>query len=110
MILDAASPILSERGEWAFAVLNDARRELLTSDYVWLETVLKMEYHKMTEQVRYVEVFLSHAECVASSAAIISEAKRLAMAYGLSAMDALHAASAIAGGAMGLIPGRSTFT
>jgi predicted nucleic acid-binding protein len=102
LIIDAVRIDQTARKYRAMAILA-SERVFLTSDYVWLETVPKMEYQKMTEQVRHAEVFFENAEFVPSSHAIITEAKRLARTYGLAAMDALHAACAIAGGADELI-------
>jgi predicted nucleic acid-binding protein len=103
LIIDAVGSKQTERMRQAFAVINERGKTFLTSDYVWLETMPKMQYQRMIGQIRLAEAFFSHAEFVPSTNSVIAEAKRLAMTYGLAAMDSLHAASAIAGGADELI-------
>jgi predicted nucleic acid-binding protein len=59
-----------------------------------------MRYNKRPGQVLFTETILNNAEVyVRSSEVIITEAEKLASDYGLAAMDALHAACAIAAGA-----------
>jgi predicted nucleic acid-binding protein len=62
-----------------------------------------MLYNKQLDQVFYTERIFSRAEFVPSSDAIVAQAKALAAHYGLAAMDALHVACAIAGGADELV-------
>ncbi|MDR3325344.1 MAG: PIN domain-containing protein [Spirochaetaceae bacterium] len=92
-----------ERAERAQAVLEDPTRDLIVGDYVKLETLPKMVYNKRSDQAAYTTTLFDHAEYVHSTNAIVTHAETLAEAYGLSAMDALHVASAIAGHADELI-------
>jgi predicted nucleic acid-binding protein len=103
LIIDAVSHELTAQKRHAVAVLDDTGRDFITSDYVWLETLPKMQYQKMREQIHAAGLFFQHADFVQSNEAIIAKAKQLAAAYGLAAIDALHAACAIAGGADELI-------
>jgi predicted nucleic acid-binding protein len=103
LIIDAVSHELTAQKHRAVAVLDDVGRNFVTSDYVWLETLPKMQYQKMREQIYAAGLFFQRADFVRSSEAIIAKAKELASSYGLAAIDALHAACAIAGGADELI-------
>jgi predicted nucleic acid-binding protein len=91
------------RGERARAILQDTTRHFVVSDYVWLETVPKAVYNKQHDQAAYINDFFNDATFVPASDAIIAQAKDLASRYGLAAMDALHVAAAIAGGADELV-------
>jgi len=99
LIIYAADMVQSDKKLQALSVLNDSSRVFVVSDYVWLETMPKMQYQKMDEQARYVESLFKQSEFIYSNKDIVSSAKELAAKYGLSAMDALHAASAIKAGA-----------
>jgi predicted nucleic acid-binding protein len=100
LIIEATRTENKERADYAATILQDDSRSFVVSDYVRLETLPKMRYNKHPGQVRFTEAILDNAEVyVRSSEAIIAEAERLASVYGLAAMDALHAACAIAGGA-----------
>jgi predicted nucleic acid-binding protein len=92
-----------ERAKQAQIVLEDPTRDLIVGDYVRLETLPKMVYNKKIDQAAYTTALFDHAEYVRSTNAIVTHAETLAEAYGLSAMDALHVASAIAGHADELI-------
>jgi predicted nucleic acid-binding protein len=93
-------PVLRRR---ARAVLTDSSRDLIVGDYVKLETLPKMVYNKLPQQVAYTKDLFARAEYVRSTDALITHAETLAEAYGLSAVDALHVASAIAGHADELV-------
>jgi len=80
-------------------ILTDPERDLMVGDYVELETLPKMRYFKKAKQLEFAESVFRRAIYVRSNAAIIHLAHELADTYGLAAMDALHAASAIEGGA-----------
>jgi predicted nucleic acid-binding protein len=102
VILNVFSPD-KVRAQRARAILEDTARRFVFSDYVWLETLPKMIYNKQYIQVSYTERIFSRAEFVPASTAIIVQAKAIASTYGLAAMDALHVACAIAGGANELV-------
>jgi predicted nucleic acid-binding protein len=92
-----------ERVARAKAILNDPTRDLIVGDYVKLETLPKMVYNKLGDQVAYTRTLFDRAEYVRSTDAIVAHAEILAEKYGLSAVDALHVASAIAGHADELV-------
>jgi predicted nucleic acid-binding protein len=84
----------------ALNVLEDPSRSIMLSDYVKIETLPKMRYNKQERQVEFTEALFANADdYVNSSSEIVSLSENLASTYGLSAMDAFHAASAITGGA-----------
>jgi predicted nucleic acid-binding protein len=91
------------RAQRACNILDDPLRNFVVSDYTWLETVPKAVYNKQMRQVGYADELFREARFVPSSNAVIVQAKALASTYGLAAMDALHAACAIAGGADELV-------
>jgi predicted nucleic acid-binding protein len=92
-----------ERAARARALLKDTTRDLIVGDYVKLETLPKMVYNKLGDQVVYTRTLFDRAEYVRSTDAIVAQAEIFAEKYGLSAMDALHVTSAIAGGADELV-------
>ncbi|MDR1044869.1 MAG: PIN domain-containing protein [Candidatus Adiutrix sp.] len=92
-----------ERSQKAFDVLEDSGRVILVSDYLWLEVRPKTIYHKQNHQTAFIDKIFDRAEMINSGQSVIEKAKSLAVRYGLSAMDALHAASAIEGRADELI-------
>jgi predicted nucleic acid-binding protein len=92
-----------ERGERARAVLKDTTRRFVVSDYTWLETMPKAIYNKQHNQAAYINGFFRRADFVPVSGAIVAQARDIASTYGLAAMDALHVAAAIAGGADELV-------
>jgi predicted nucleic acid-binding protein len=85
------------RSQRARTILKDETRTFVVSDYLWLETLPKMLYNKQHDQVAYTDEIFRHADFVPATDSIIVQAKALASRYGLAAMDALHAACAIAG-------------
>jgi predicted nucleic acid-binding protein len=88
-----------ELRERAKAAMQDIERDYIVSDYLWLETLPKMIYNKQPSQFNATTDFFGGSEYVSDNQAITSKAKELASKYGLAAMDALHAAAAIVGGA-----------
>jgi predicted nucleic acid-binding protein len=93
----------AQRAKRANEILMDRARRFIVGDYVWLEVLPKMSYNKLLDQVRITEDIFRNADYVPSTAGIIAHAKTLACVYGLSAVDALHVASAIAGHADELV-------
>jgi len=88
-----------EKADRALSILSDPQRQLIVGDYVELETLPKMIYHKQMEQIQFTEDIFKKALYIHSNEAIVKRAHDLAKTYGLAGMDALHAASAIVGGA-----------
>jgi predicted nucleic acid-binding protein len=100
LIINAVRPSVDrEQRLRALAVLEEPSRTFIVSDYVKMETLPKMRYNKQQKQVEFTEVLFQKSEYIRSSGKIIDKAEELAEQYGLAAMDALHAASAIAAGA-----------
>jgi predicted nucleic acid-binding protein len=87
----------------AFSIIDDPERILLVSDYLWLEVRPKMDYHHEVVQAAFVDMIFNAAELIRSDEILIDKAKIIARKYGLSAMDALHAAAAIIGNADELV-------
>jgi predicted nucleic acid-binding protein len=87
----------------AQGIITDSNRTLVVSDYVNLEVLPKMYYHHRIQQSLFCLEIFRKSTFVISSEEIIAKAEKLAKKYGLAAMDALHAASAIAGGADELV-------
>ena len=87
------------RGEAANIILNDERRVFITSDALWLELMPKAVYNKCTDEAAFYADFFGRAEQHQSwNLAVLQSTRRLAAAYGLSAMDAIHIAHAIDAG------------
>lgn len=86
-----------DRSQTAFDVIEDPARVILGSDYLWLEIRPKTIYNKQRHQTAFIDKIFDRAEMVRSNEAVIERAKSMAVKYGLSAMDALHVASAIEG-------------
>ncbi|MDR1785257.1 MAG: PIN domain-containing protein [Spirochaetaceae bacterium] len=98
LIINVFSPV-EELARRSLAIVNDAGLQFIVSDYLELETLPKMRFNKKHDQVEFTEALFRKSEYVNSSDEIVAKAKELASMYGLAAMDALHAASAIAAGA-----------
>ncbi len=80
----------------AIDVLDDPTRALLTSDALWLEIMPKSVFHqKEDEQDFYRSVFERAADHSPWNLVALNCAKDMACRYGLSAMDAIHIATAI---------------
>jgi len=90
------SPSLAER---AIAVLEDENREIVASDFVWLEIVPKTRHHGHKELLQaYLKFFENEISFyVLVSNGLVKRAMRLAGCHGLGAMDALHLAAALEG-------------
>ena len=79
----------------AYEVLTDPTRSFIASDYVFLEVMPKTYYTNRLDQAAFYSDILRKALFIRSSDEIIAKAEEIASKYGLAAMDALHAASAI---------------
>jgi hypothetical protein len=99
--LDSGVLILASRGDGSIAehalnILEDPERVFVTSVFVKLEVLPKALYHRRDKEVRFYQEFFRAAECWAKPLdLIIQEAYTQAYSTGLSAIDALHVASAI---------------
>ncbi|MFQ3611053.1 MAG: PIN domain-containing protein [Fimbriimonadales bacterium] len=90
----------SEMAERAYRVLDDPQRRLVVSEAVRLEVLPKAVYNGHSEEVEfYQSVFNdSRTEILDWNLEVLKEAYSLAKEYGISAMDAIHIAHAIAAG------------
>jgi len=81
----------------AIAVLDDPERSFVASDYLLLEVLPKAIYHRRDREAQFYQAFFSRAAIWADSTSreLISLARQQAETYGLSAVDALHVASAL---------------
>lgn len=87
----AAGPLAAP----AAAILNDANREFVTSEFVRLEVLPKPTYLKRSAEVAFHDAYFATAVLsVPITAALAQLAMRRAEMFGLSAVDALHVAAA----------------
>ncbi len=90
-VLLAAFKAVGELAENALAVLGDAERQFVSSDFVRLELLPKpICYGNDAERLFYETFFANVEPLVQASALLVEAAEREAEAVGLSAMDALH--------------------
>ena len=79
----------------AHEIITDPTRSFIAGDYVFLEVMPKVYYTNRLDQAAFYTDILRKAVFIRSTDAIIAKADELATKYGLAAMDALHAATAI---------------
>jgi predicted nucleic acid-binding protein len=94
---------LDHRTQVVYNFFQEPDRLIMVSDYLWLEVMPNSLYYKHDDRVVYINKIFERSEKISSSQAIIDKAISLAASYGLSAMDALHSASAIEGKADELV-------
>lgn len=88
----------------ALALLNDANREFVTSEFVRLEVLPKPTFqHRLIEVSFYNAFFATVAQSAPITRALVRLAMRRAEEFGISAVDALHVAAAETTGAAELI-------
>jgi predicted nucleic acid-binding protein len=84
----------------ALPFLQDATREFITSEYVRLEVLPKPTYfHNEVEKEFYDAFFRINTRTIPTSKPLIELAMDEACNIGLSALDAIHIACAVFGGA-----------
>jgi predicted nucleic acid-binding protein len=107
--LDSGALIAAVRRDPAFEdridrLILDPDRLFVSSVFVRLEVLPKPVYHKQPRQVTWLEQFFrSLVGWVDASPGLTAQAENIARRHGLSALDALHVAAAIAPGADELI-------
>lgn len=107
--LDAGVLIAAVRGQphvaaRALAILDDPAREFVSSEFVKLEVLPKARYYQKTAEVEFYEAFFALVSHWAGPLAdIVTAAQAEAARAGLSAIDALHVAAAVAAGADELV-------
>jgi predicted nucleic acid-binding protein len=105
-VLIAAFNAQSDISVAALAVLRDPQRSLLVSDALWLEVVPKAKFHHQNHEAAFYEGIFSLAlRRIKWRDDVMQKAQELALCYGLAAMDAVHVASALVGGAEELVTG-----
>jgi len=85
----------------AFKYLDDPDNQFVINQYLRLEALPKPKFHQQKDEVEFINAFLNMDENieVMSSQHLSEAALEIACKYDLSAVDALHVASAIEGGA-----------
>jgi hypothetical protein len=107
--IDAGVLIAAFRGSTdlahrALSVLDDPDRSFASSPFVRLEVLPKALFHGRTEEVSFYEdYFRSVDHWVEPGVILVESALSLAQERGLSALDALHGAAALATNAAELI-------
>jgi predicted nucleic acid-binding protein len=103
--LDADVLIVAWRGDRphsldALAILNDPVRAFVSSDFVMLETIPQATYNRRRNEVGFYEDYFNAVpHWVQQSRRLTNQAFDLASRYGLTAVDALHIAAAVAASA-----------
>lgn len=100
--VDAGVLIAAVRGQphvasQAMAILDDPEREFASSEFVRLEVLPKAIYHQQTAEVEFYQAFFAAvAHWASPPEQIVQAAYDEACRSGLSAIDALHVAAAVA--------------
>ena len=77
-------------------IIDDPDREFIVSDYLKLEVIPKPTFFENHDEVQFMQAFMDNASWQVNATPLITtQAIALACRYGLSAMDALHAETAI---------------
>jgi predicted nucleic acid-binding protein len=81
-------------------IFNDPERSFVGSHYLRLETLRKPMFYRRMEETEFMETYFSAvSHWVPTDDRLVILALKLAAELDLGAMDALHAASALTGGA-----------
>jgi hypothetical protein len=113
-VLIAAARSTDTLSSRAMAYLSDPRRVFVSSAFMRLEVLPKPLYLKRQDEAAFYTTFFSAVVAWAAiTPELLEQAHDLAAAHGLSALDALHVASALTLGAEELItaerPGKPMF-
>lgn len=93
----------------ALPFLQDPNREFVTSDYVRLEVLPKATWLHNEAEVEFYETFFKlSSRTIPTSAALLELAMAEACKIGLNALDAIHLACAVFGGAEEMITSEKT--
>lgn len=107
--LDSGVLIFAAKGTAAAAALalpfiQDPDREFVTSDYVRLEVIPKAKWMRNEAEVEFYETFFElNPRTIPTSPALLELAMDEACKIGLNALDAVHIACAVFGGAEELV-------
>jgi predicted nucleic acid-binding protein len=88
---------LDFRAQTAYNILDDQNRLIFFSDYILLEVLQMPIFFKEEKRSSYIKMLFKKFIKIPTSQTTIDKAIGLAFNYGLSAMDALHVATAIEG-------------
>lgn len=84
----------------ALAVLNDPRREFVSSPFVQLEVLPRVYYHQQQDEIEFYETFFAGVQLwVTDCDQIVADALDVARRFGLGPMEAVHLAAALLAGA-----------
>lgn len=103
--VDANVLIAAFRSEYpatneALALLGDPDRSFIASTYLRLETLRKPLFYRREDEIAFMETYFAGVSLwVPTDDALVIRALDLASRLDLGAMDALHAAAALQGGA-----------
>lgn len=93
----------------ALPFLQDPNREFVTSDYVRLEVLPKAVWMGNEAEVEFYETFFKlNSRTIPTSAALLDFAMHEACKIGLGAIDAIHIACAVFGGAEEMVTSEKT--
>ena len=93
----------------ALPFLQDPDREFVTSEYVRLEVLPKPTCFRLETEVEFYNAFFSlNSRIIPTSQALLELAMEEACRHGLSAIDAIHIACAVFGGAEQMITSEKT--
>jgi predicted nucleic acid-binding protein len=103
--LDANVLIVAFRGdhpaaEAALTLLGDGSRQFVASAYLRLETLRKPRFYQRKDEIDFMEAYFAKVtHWVPGDDQLVQRALDLAARLDLGALDALHAAAALQGGA-----------
>ena len=103
-VLIAAARGVQPLAGMALALLDDSKREFITSDYLRMEILPKPTYFRVVEELALYEEFFRSASLVLSFHAVpLQESLDTACRFGLSAIDAIHLTAAAVSGCEELV-------
>jgi len=93
----------------ALPFLADPHREYVTSDYVRLEVLPKATFHRRTAELDFYDLFFkTTSRSIPTSDDLLKYALEEACQRGIAALDAIHIACAVFGGAEEFITSEKT--
>lgn len=99
IFVDSDVLIMAARGapplrDAALSWLEDPDHVLLTSPFVYLETVPKAAFHRRDLELEFYRIYFRHAEWLNKTSSIVDEAVEISTRSGVGPMDSLHVAAA----------------
>ena len=104
-MLIAATRPAGDAQDRALRLIADSGRSFIASPFLRLEVLPKPRFHGRVHEARFLDSFFATRveHWPHDLAALVSSAEELAGRHGLSALDALHAATALAAGCTELV-------